>query len=180
MNSQTDEKQPRWYVMRDLKRPNAKLPAYRLLADNGTEVFTPLKRYYLGARHEWMEKPLIHGLLFVHEARDVLDPIVDRIPTFQYRYLPKRQQEPMTVPDADMERFIRAVNSTDSPRYYLPEEITPQMYGRKIRICGGPLDGCEGFLLTTRGSRVRRLLVSLPGFLAVSVEVNPDYIQLLK
>jgi hypothetical protein len=52
------------------------------------------------------------------------------------------------------------------------------MYGRKIRIVGGPLNGYEGSLLTTRGSKVKRLLVELKGFLAVGVEVDPEYIQL--
>ena len=54
------------------------------------------------------------------------------------------------------------------------------MYGRKIRIIGGLLNGYEGFLLTTRGSKTKRLLVNLQGLLAVGVEVNPDYIQLLE
>ena len=85
----------------------------------------------------------------------------------------------MVVTDADMERFIRAVNATESPRYYLPEEITPAMYGRNIRIVGGTLNGYQGSLLTTRGSKVKRLLVELKGFLAVGVEVNPEYIQLI-
>ena len=53
------------------------------------------------------------------------------------------------------------------------------MYRRRIRIVGGTLDGYEGRLLTTRGSKVRRLLVELKGFLAVGVEVNPEYIKLL-
>ena len=77
------------------------------------------------------------------------------------------------------EHFIRAVNATESPKYYLPEEIIPAMYGRKIRIEGGPLSGYEGSLLTTRGSKVKRLLVELEGFLAVGVEVAPEYIQLI-
>ena len=47
-------------------------------------------------------------------------------------------------------------------KYYLPEEITPEMHNRPIRIVGGPLDGYEGTLLTTRGSKVKRLLVEIP------------------
>lgn len=53
------------------------------------------------------------------------------------------------------------------------------MHNRSIRIIGGLLDGYEGTLITTRGSRVKRLLVELPNLLAVGVEVNPDYIQLV-
>lgn len=85
----------------------------------------------------------------------------------------------MTVREADMERFIRAVNASDDLTYYLPGELTPAMYGRSIRIVGGSLDGYEGKLLTVRGSRVKRLLVELQGFFSVGVKVEPEYIQLL-
>ena len=67
----------------------------------------------------------------------------------------------------------------DSPRYFLVEELTPAMYGRMIRIEGGPLDGYEGRLLSIRGSRVKRLIVEIPGLLVAAVEVDPEYIRLL-
>ena len=54
------------------------------------------------------------------------------------------------------------------------------MYRNRIRIIGGTLDGYEGFLLTMRGSKVKRLLVELPSLLAASVEVEPEYIELLQ
>ena len=47
-------------------------------------------------------------------------------------------------------------------------------------IVGGRLDGYEGRLKTTRGSRVKRLIVELPGLLAAGVEVDAQYIRLLK
>ena len=53
------------------------------------------------------------------------------------------------------------------------------MRNRRIRIIGGLLDGYEGSLVTVRGSRVKRLLVEIPMLLAASVEVEPEYIQLL-
>ena len=165
----------RWYVMRDLKRTNAKVPAYKLLKGMKMEVFVPMK-WHLVTREE---VPFIQDLLFVHETQNNLDAVVEKTPTLQYRWLRGTWREPMTVADRDMERFIRAVDATESPRYYLPEEITPTMYGRKIRIEGGPLSGYEGRLLTTRGSKVKRLLVELEGFLAVGVEVDPEYIQLI-
>lgn len=37
------EQQMHWYVMRDLKRSNAKLPAYKQLSDEHIEVFTPMQ-----------------------------------------------------------------------------------------------------------------------------------------
>ena len=81
---------------------------------------------------------------------------------------------------ANLTPFINAVNASEFPQYYLPEEVTPAMYGRKIRIIGGTLDGYEGRLMTTRGSKVKRLLVELKGFLAVGVDVNPEYIRIVR
>lgn len=170
-----------WFVMRDLKRSNARLQAYQLFEERDIEVFTPKKWKLSVVRGERIrrEVPCIPDLLFVRDTRANIDPIVESVPTIQYRWVRNKWREPMTVADAEMERFIRAVRSSESPRYYLPEEITPEMLSRRIRIVGGLLDGSEGTLLTTRGSRVKRLLVELPGLLAVGVEVEPDYIQLI-
>ena len=168
--------------MRDLSRRHAKEPAYKLLTAMGFEVFTPMTRKLVieNGQRKSKEEPFMQDLLFVHDVRERLTPIVRKIENLQYRYIRGGYCEPMVVPDADMERFIHAVTVTDAPKYYLPEEITPNMCNRRIRIMGGPLDGYEGFLLTTRGSKVKRLFIELPGFLSVGVEVNLDYIQLLK
>ena len=180
-SSLSDEKTVRWFVMRDLKRANAKQQAYQILKEKNIEVFTPMKTRLCVVKGEQIRKevPCIPDLLFVHTTRETLDPIVENIPTLQYRWLRNKYREPMTVPDAEMERFIRAVHASALPKYYLSEEITPEMYNRPIRIVGGLLDGYEGMLLTTRGSKVKRLLVEIPHLLAVGVEVNPDYIQLI-
>ncbi|EEC95409.1 hypothetical protein PRABACTJOHN_03209 [Parabacteroides johnsonii DSM 18315] len=58
--------------------------------------------------------------------------------------------------------------------------MTPEMRNRKIRIIGGQLDGYTGTLVTIRGSKTKRLLVELPTLLAASIEVEAEYIQLIK
>lgn len=176
-----NEEKARWWAMRDLKRSNARKPAYKLLEEKKVEFFVPMRWQLVTRRGKRVREqvPFMQDLLFVHETRFNLDPLVEKVPTLQYRWLRDTYREPMTVPDTDMERFMLAVNVSDSPKYYLPEEITPAMYGCRIRIVGGTLDGYEGSLLTIRGSKVRRLLVELPGFLSVGVEVSPEYIQFL-
>ena len=136
-----NEQRMHWYVMRDLKRPNAKLPAYKQLSDEHLEVFTPM---------QWRLK-LKNG-----------KRIREEVPFMQ-----------------DLLFIIRAVRGAENPKYYLPEEISDTMYGRMIRIIGGPFEGYEGRLLTTRGSKVKRLLVELPNFFSVGVEVNPDLIEII-
>lgn len=171
-----------WFVMRDLKRPNAKVPAYCQLQQAGFEVFTPMTtRISIRAGKRVREEvPFVRDLLFVHTTRDNLDPIVSRTATLQYRFVKGgRYLEAMTVREAEMQRFIFAVSGVERPRFYKIEEITPSLYGRRIRIVGGRLDGYEGRLVTTRGSRTRRLLITLEGLLAADVEVQPEYIHFL-
>ena len=170
-----------WFVMRDLTRSNAKMPAYQMLKEKDIRFFTPMvwKLCLVNGRRVRREVPYLHDLIFVYDTRETLDEIVAQVRTFQYRFLRHTYREPMTVRGQEMERFIRAVESVESPRYYLPEEITPDMRSRRVRIFGGSLDGCEGSLVTTRGSKVKRLLVEIPSLLAASVEVRPEYIQLI-
>lgn len=172
----------KWYVLRDLKRPMAKERAWQQLEKENMEVFTP-KKWVIGMEHGKRmpkEVALIPDLLFVHETREVLDPIIECTETLQYRFRKYgAQNEPLVVPDADMERFISVVEASESPKYYSLQEITPEMCSRRIRIIGGSLNGHEGFLLTTRGSKNKRLLVFLQNMIAASVVVSPDYIQLL-
>ena len=170
-----------WFVMRDLKRRNAKLPAYKLLDGMVKKVFTPMV-WRLVTRHGKRSKeevPFMQDLLFVHDTRQAVDPIVEKYDTVQYRYVRGGYKIPMTVREADMQRFIHAVESTENTRYYTPEEITSDMVGRKVRIVGGPLDGYEGNLQKMQGARTRRLFVEIPNLLAAAVEVQPEYILFL-
>lgn len=173
-----DEK--KWFVMRDLKRHNAKLPGYKLLEKENIEVFTPMRKVPVmrQGRKTYQELPFIQDLFFAHSKAENLDPILQKNPTIQYRYVRgKKYREPMTVSHMEMETFMQAVNISDSLRYYRPDELNPAMYGRRIRIVGGPLDNYEGFLL--KGLKKKVILVSLQGFLTVGVEVSPEYIQFI-
>ena len=179
--SSVNKNQAFWFVLRDLKRANSKQRAYQLFKEKKFEMFTTMKWRLDTVKGKRVRKevPCISDLLFVHDTRENLDPIIEESLTVQYRWVRNKYREPMVVSDAEMERFIRAVSASASPKYYLPEEITPEMVNRPIRRVGGPLDGYEGTLVTTRGSKVKRLMVALPSLLSVAVEVNPEYIQFI-
>lgn len=173
---------PQWFVMRDLKRSNAKQPAYKLLNELKIKCFTPMiwKTFIRKGKRILKEVPFMQDLLFVYDSRRVLDPIVERIATLQYRFVKGGKRMPMTVRTEDMDRFIKAVSTMERPNFYTPEEIEPSMIGKKVRIVGGPLDGYEGYLQKIQGSKVKHLFVELPNLLTAAVEVDPEYIQVLK
>lgn len=170
----------KWFVMRDLKRSNAKLPAYKMLEQKHIEVFTPMKKVPVtkNGKRTYRDVPFIQDLLFVHSTIEELDFIIKKNPTLQFRYVKgKKYQDPMVVPDMEMEKFIQAIQASESLRYYKSDELTASMYGRKVRIIGGPLNHYEGHLL----KRVRKkvLLIRLQNFISIGVEVSPEYIQFI-
>lgn len=171
----------RWYALRDLKRPNATLPAYKQLSGENLEVFTPMKWTLStkGGRRVRILIPVMQDLLFVHASLLLVEPIVRRINTLQFRFDRGGYCKPLIIPEDDMTRFIRAVSSSENPKYFMPGELTEAMCGRAVRIIGGPLNGYEGNLLKIRGSRIRRLIVELPNFITAGVEVQPEYIQFI-
>ncbi len=175
---ETTEKQ--WFVMRDLKRRISNALAVHDLTKAGLEVFTPMTQMVMtiGGKRQRRDVPVIQDLLFVHESKQALDPYVETYPTLQYRFQRgKSVNEPMTVRDSDMQRFIHAVGNSDAPLYYKPGEITESMYGKTVRIIGGTLNGFEGRLLSIKGMRKRRLIVEIPSLIAAAVEVEPEFIQ---
>lgn len=179
--AQSPQESLQWFAMRDLKRRHAKLPAYKLFENLKVSYFTPMvhRLVVVNGKRVDQEVPFMPDLLFVKDSREHLDLIVESTPKLQYRYKIGVQHTPIIVPTAEMERFIYAVESSENPKYYSLDEVTPEMKNRKIRIIGGKLDGYTGTLVTTRGSKVKRLLVELPSLLAASVEVEAEYIQLV-
>lgn len=168
--------------MRDLKRANAKNPAYKQLEEQGMEVFTPLQWRLVTVRgkRQRVQVPFMTDLLFIHDERSHIDPVVELTPTLQYRYVRGSYCMPMTVDERDMERFMQAISLADNPQYYTPQELSTKMLGRTVRIIDGPFNGFEGKLLTIRGSRKRRLMIEIPNLIAVAVEVQPEYIELVR
>ncbi len=180
--SEAPEDKKRWFVMRDLKRANAKMPAYKQFMEAGVEIFTPMHtvRKSIDGKPQNVQEPFIRDLLFVHDTRRVIDPIVDVTPTIQYRYeRGKGYKVPMVVRDAEMNRFIMAVTASKSPKFYSPEDLSASMLGRSVRITGGTLEGYVGKLLKISGSRTKRLLVQIEGILAAGIEVETRYVEML-
>ncbi len=171
-----------WFAMRDLKRANAKMPAYKLLQEMGFEVFTPMtqKVTLKNGKRIREQVPYLHDLLFVYDTRDALDPIVAKTQTLQYRYRRGAYCDPIVVRTEDMNRFIHAVRLSQEPRYFLPEEITKSMLGRRIKIVGGALNDYEGRLLSIhKRGHTKSILVELPHFLYVGIAIDSGFIEFI-
>ena len=177
----------RWYVLRDLARPNAKQPAYKQLQampEMADSVFIPMIQRVFSEFGKPVVRvvPYMPDLIFVHKSKKELDPIVSKIALLQYRYVRGGKQfEAMSVRDAEFRKFKKAVEQTDKVEYYSYDEVSPQLYGKQIRIIGGPLNGFEGRLMSKRGSKFKRLLIDLRECnLSAAIQVEAEYIQIIK
>ena len=125
-----------WFVMRDLTRPNAKLPAYKLLDGLNIRTFTPMvwKLMLNHGKRERRQLPFIHDLLFVYASRAELDSVVETTPMLQYRYLRGGYKMPMTVRAADLPAVL------PSRRSYACHAQPPHPYYRRKprRLRGQP------------------------------------------
>lgn len=170
-----------WFVLRDLKRSNAKKPAYIYLADQGFEVFTPMRwqESTVNGKRKKVRVPAIPGMLFAHTSAEKLTPLIEITPTLQYIYMRGAYCKPMVVRDAEMDNFIRAVEGAEKIDYPDAETLNALTIGKTVKITGGPLDGVTGRIVKLRGSRKKRIVVSIPEFVSAVVEISAGEIKLL-
>ena len=172
-----------WYVIGSLNRQN-ELKIRDAFRKDGKECFVPL-RYELvkvNGKKERQLVPAIPGMVFIKEF-DTLEKMKDY---FQHRkervFLRKstfsNREDYLTVSDHDMENFM-AITEKAGERitYYEPGEIQLRP-GDRIRVNGGLYDGREGIIMRVKGKRRKQLVVSIPGVLIASVEMEPDLVEL--
>lgn len=170
-----------WYVMRAYK--NEAKAEEALSGEYGLPFFIP-KQYVIRTYHGKKTRvlvPVIASLVFVHASRNELNEFKLRYPFLQYVMLRRSTgMEYMKVPEKEMDNFIRVATQTEeSLTYYQSEEINFKP-GARIRMIGGPFDGTEGYFVKVQGKRNRRLVVKLDGLMAISAEVEPDFVQVVE
>lgn len=167
-----------WYVIGSLNRQN-ELKIRDTFCSEGYACFVPL-RYEL-VRKQRRLVPAIPGMVFLKgELEDLLKIVPHRKErVFLRKSTFSNHEDYLTVSDHDMENFI-AVTEKAGERitYYEPGEIQLRP-GDRIRVNGGLYDGREGVIMRVKGKRKKQLVVSIPGFLVASVEMEPELIELV-
>lgn len=157
------------------------LKAQALLKVLNIETFIPMQ-YVIGKNHKRELVPAIHNLIFVYTSLSVMKKLKkdDRIPGLQYM-VDSKSRKKMIVPEKEMENFIAASASFDeSLLYFEPHELNLKK-GTRVRVCGGPFDGMEGIFMKVKGARDKRLVIAIPGVLAVAMcSIHPNLIEVIK
>lgn len=169
-----------WFVLRAIYR--SELSMADKLIGMGLQVFMPVEQR-IDERNgvkKRVEVPVLSGIVFVKGTMAALDSVVALNPRLQYTYRRGATAvDPLTVPERQMRDFMLAVEASDHPLYFTPEELDLRA-GQKVRIIEGPLKGVEGTFLRVKGRRSRRLVVTIPSMLSVAVEVSPESVKAIK
>lgn len=177
------EERPVWFAM---SAPYKKeLEARNLLTRNNIESFVPM-RYCLVASERMKKErklvPAIHNLIFAHTTRSLIQTVKKGYPYLQYKICRSEgKNNPIVVPDRQMEQFITVCNSFNDDLIYLKPEEVNLAKGTPVRIVGGTFDGMEGTFVKVKGARKKRVVVHLPGLAAVATaEISSDFIQVIR
>lgn len=185
-NVQVNE-EAQWYVMRAYKNERK---AEECLNGNtyGLRFFIPKQRKLrtVNGRKIMCQVPVIHSLVFVYATHSQIVGFKKNCFNNLQFVMRKRGdfQAYLTVPARQMENFISVCAQIDREVYfYRPCDIFNShaifRKGMRVRVHGGPFDQVEGYFMKVAKKRGRQLVVIIPDLLAVSAEVEPEYIQII-
>ena len=155
-----------WYAIRVTY--NRELKVKEELDARGITNFVPMQ-YRREERNGVMVKrlvPSIHNLIFINLTPSGMREYRETT-AMPVRYIMDREKhKPITVPNDEMENFIRVAGTYDEKLIYLTPEPGDFSEGERVRIIGGQFAGAEGIFV--RIKRDRRVLISIPGVVAVA------------
>ena len=77
----------------------------------------------------------------------------------------------LTVPDRQMENFMRVARVTDESVMFLDEKSIVGKEGKRVKIMGGAFEGVEGVI--RRVKRCKRVVVEIEGVASVAIAHVP-------
>ena len=157
---------PVWYPLRVTY--NRELKVKEDLDARGVTNFVPMQ-YRREERGGVMVKrlvPSIHNLIFIKmKPSEMIE--YRKTTDLPVRYIMNREKHiPITVPDREMENFIKVAGTYNEKLIYLNPDPGDFSEGERVRIIGGEFEGAEGIFV--RIKRDRRVLINIQGVVAVA------------
>ena len=120
--------------------------------------------------------PAINNLIFVHSTKERISELkVSNELLEPLRYMIDQTAGEahtiMTVPDKQMENFMRVASVTDDTVMFLDETTIVGKEGKRVQIMGGPFEGVTGVI--RRVKRCKRVVVELEGITCVAIAFVP-------
>lgn len=169
-----------WFPMRVTYRREMKVKAEldRLEIEN----FIPMTYRFTESRKQGDTElrrelvPAINNLIFVHSTKERISELkVSNELLEPLRYMIDQTAGEahtiMTVPDKQMENFMRVASVTDDSVMFLDETTIVGKEGKRVEIMGGPFEGVTGVI--RRVKRCKRVVVELEGVACVAIAFVP-------
>lgn len=167
-----------WYPMRVTYGREVKVK--EALDNLGIENFLPM-HYELvdpgDGNKKRMLVPAIHNLIFIYDSREDITLLKTTRREFQpLRYITKRFAESiddniLTVPDSQMQNFIRVASVQDDSVMFLETGDYINKIGQRVQITEGYFAGVEG--VVKRIKKNKHVVVQLEGLAAVAITYVP-------
>lgn len=170
-----------WYAIRVTYGRVLKLSA--ILQELGIEHFVPMivKKVEKNGQKIAMTVPAVSNLCFVHASRSEVDEFLNSLGEDRMAHYiwDKGTREPIIVQDKPMQDFMQISRVMSDEILYLKDISDKLRQGQKVRVTDGPFKGVEGTVV--RVKRSRRVMVELPGMLAVATTyVDPRNLELME
>lgn len=144
------------------------------------ECFLPMKHALVKTHgnQRYMLVPAIHNLIFVKEEQKRLtelkrhDAVLHSLRYMMTRENPltKTGGRIMTVPEDQMENFMRVASTTDDSVIFLDKTDAGRI-GQKVMVTEGPFAGVVGVIKRIKNNK--RVVVSIDGCAAVAITYVP-------
>lgn len=155
-----------WFAIRVTYNRELKVKAD--LDARGITCFVPMQ-YRREERNGQMVKrlmPSVHNLIFINITPEEMAEY-KRTTALPIRYIMSREtHKPITVPNREMENFIKVAGTHDEELIYLNPNPGDFSQGERVRIIGGMFAGAEGVFVRVKGDR--RVVINVPGVVAVA------------
>ena len=143
------------------------VPMTQRLVESGKDGEAELRRELV---------PAISNLIFVRSTQERLSELKRTNEVLEpLRYMmdrtAERAHEIMTVPDRQMENFLRVARKTDESVMFLDENTIVGKEGKRVRIIGGAFEGVEGVI--RRVKRCKRVVVEIEDVMSVAIAHVP-------
>lgn len=145
----------------------------------GIESFVPMKYEMGNGDYSSGEKlvPAIHNLIFVHSNQETITALkMERQDFTPLRYMMRPSDtgtmQIMTVPDLEMDNFIKTCSNIDHALFYIDDSGYISQVGKMVRITAGPFKDVVG--VVKRIKRNRCVVVRIQGVAAVAIAYVPS------
>lgn len=180
-NIMKEDMEYRWFALRATYSRELKIRDS--LTERGIRTFVPMtwRKREVDGNIEKKLVPAVSSLCFVYWTKAGIDDYIrsfgDSSPV--HYYWDRTVNCPLTIPEKAMEDFITVASSFDEDLIYLTEITEKLREGQTVEVIEGPFKGVTGRIV--RIKKNRRVLVELPGFLAVTTNyLSPHALRLVE